>query len=153
MTSDTATWDDDRLLAEVRRALEHDMPVPAAVDEFATEVFDLADVARHVAELVFDSREAAGVRSAQGGREMSFRAPGVEIEVTVLAEGLRHLVGQLIPPQPATVELICRDERKTAEADRLGRFAFDDVPVGPISLRCILDDPASTVIQTEWMVI
>ncbi len=155
MTTDIATWDDNRLLAELRRALELDMPVPAAVDEFATEVFDLADVGRHVAELVFDSRETegAGVRSAPAGREMSFRAPGVEIEVTVLAEGLRQLVGQLIPPQEATVELICRDERRTAEADRLGRFAFDNVPVGPLSLRCVLGDEAATVVQTEWMVV
>ncbi len=155
MTTDIATWDDDRLLTEVRRAMEHDMPVPSAVDEFAAEVFDLADVARHVAELVFDSRETegAGVRSAPSGLEMSFRAPGVEIEVTVLAEGLRHLVGQLIPPQPATVELIAREERREAQADSLGRFAFDDVPVGPLSLRCVLEDEASTVIQTEWMVV
>lgn len=155
MPSNIATWDDNRLLVELRRALEHELPVPAAVDEFATEVFDLADVARHMAELVFDSRETerSGVRTAQAGREMWFRAPGVEIEVSVLAEGLRHLVGQLIPPQPATVELMCRDERRTAQADRLGRFTFDDVPVGPLSLRCVLDDDDATVIQTEWMVI
>ncbi len=148
-------WDDERLLAELKRAVARTLPVPAAVDEFAAEVYDLADVPGNVAELVFDSRdeERSGVRTAQPSREMSFRAPGVEVEVTVLAEGLRQLVGQLIPPQPATVELMCRDVRTTVQADRLGRFVFDEVPEGPLSLRCVLDDDASTVVQTEWMII
>lgn len=155
MATKITQWDDDRLLAELKRAVELAMPVPAAVDEFAAEVFDLVDVPGHVAELVFDSRETerTGVRTAQPSREMSFRAPGVEVEVTVLAEGVRHVVGQLIPPQPATVELMCRDERRTAQADSLGRFTFDDVPAGPLSLRCVLGDDPANVIQTEWMVI
>lgn len=149
------SWSEERLLAELKEAMRAARPVPAAVDEFAREIFDLVDVPGSVAELVFDSRETepAGVRTAQPSREMSFRAPGVEIEVTVLAEGLRHVVGQLIPPQRATVELMLRDERRTAEADRLGRFSFDDVPAGPLSLQCVLEDDAATVVQTEWMVI
>ncbi len=155
MSQHHTAWADEELLAELRQALEDALPVPAAVDEFAEAVFDLVGMPRHVAALVFDSRqeEPAGVRSSVGSREMSFRAPGVEIEVSVLAEGRRHLVGQLIPPQPATVEMICRDERREASADSLGRFTFDDVPVGPLSLRCVLGDDSATVVQTEWMVI
>lgn len=154
-TNDIKHWDHDRLLRELRDALEEAHPVPASVDEFAMSVQDLVRIDAHVAELIFDSLvdEVAGTRSVVPNREMTFSAPGVQMEVTVMAEGVRHLVGQLVPPQPAAIELFYHDERRETEADGLGRFTFEDVPSGPLSLRCTLNDEYSTVVQTQWVVL
>ena len=43
-------------------------------------------------------------------------------------------------------------ETKRVMSDHLGRFTLHDVPVGPISLRCIYGDDAS-VVQTDWMLL
>ncbi len=153
MTHDIKHWDQDRLLAELKAALMEARPVPASVDEFALSVQDLVRIDAHLAELIFDSLvdEVAGTRGAVPNREMTFSAPGVQMEVSVMAEGIRHLVGQLVPPQPATVELFYHDERRETEADGLGRFTFEGVPGGLLSLRCTLGDEYSTVVQTQWI--
>ncbi len=153
--NDIQQWDRNRLLQELKIALTEADPVPASVDEFALSVQDLVHIDAHVAELIYDSLvdEVAGIRTQVPSREMTFSAPGVQMEVTVMAEGTRHLVGQLVPPQAATVELFYQDHKRQAEADGLGRFTFEDVPSGPLSLRCTLGDEGSTVVQTQWVVL
>ena len=152
MTADTSQWSDDQLMAELGATLDELDPVPAAATEFAKAAFTWRSIDAELAELVFDSAEEqlAGVRSAGGARQMTFRAPGLEIEVVVVAEGARRLVGQLVPPQSAEVELLVGTEVRTATSDSLGRFTFLDVPVGPVSIRCTVDE---TTIQTDWMIV
>ena len=148
---------DERLLEELRLAIEEADPIPGSVDEFAAAIFDLVDVEGHVANLVWDSQSApeAGVRSAAlADRAMTFQAPGVEIEITVLGEGRRRLVGQLVPPQAADIEIYHRLAVSAhTRSDSLGRFVFNDLPLGPLSLTCRLDDDGQTVVQTEWTIV
>lgn len=147
---------DDQLLAELAEGLAQADPVPGEVTEFAKAAFAWRSMDAQLAELVFDSsqEELTGVRSSAGARQLTFRAPGVEIEVVMMSEEARRLIGQLVPPQPATVELRYKDEVRSVQSDHLGRFTFHDVPIGPISIRCVIpDDGAETVVQTDWMIL
>lgn len=150
---DFGQMDDQQLLAVLGKVLDAADPVPAAVTEFAKAGFGWRNLDAELAELVFDSatEELVGVRSAADTRQVTFRAPGVEIEVAVVAEGTRRIVGQLVPPQPATIELRHGKQHQTTESDSLGRFTFHDVPAGPISLRCDLGGDQS--VQTDWLIV
>lgn len=147
---------DDRLMAELAAAVEAGDPVPTAVIDAAKASYTWRTVDAELAELVFDSafEELAGVRGGEETtRQVTFRAPGVEIEVAVLSEGARRIIGQLVPPQPAEIELRYGSDARTVQSDHLGRFTFHDVPVGPISLRCTFGDDESQVVQTDWMLL
>jgi hypothetical protein len=150
---DIHSIDDQQLLAVLGRAIDAADPVPAAVTEFAKAGFSLRTLDAELAELVFDSatEELVGVRSEGETRQVTFRAPGVEIEVAVVAEGTRRIVGQLVPPQSATIELRHGTERQVTQSDTLGRFTFYDVPAGPVSLRCDLGGDQS--VQTDWLIL
>jgi hypothetical protein len=150
---DYNAMDDDQLLEVLGRALRVADPVPSAVTEFAKAGFAWRDIDAELAELVFDSatEELVGVRSESDTREVTFRAPGVEIEVAVLSEDARRIVGQLVPPQAVQIELRYGAERRSATSDDLGRFTFLDVPTGPISLRFVLGE--GQTIQTDWLIV
>ncbi len=146
---------DEQLLRDVGAAIAAADDVPASVIDAAKASFTWRTVDAELAELVFDSasEELVGVRSgAEATRQMTFRAPGVEIEVAVLSEGTRRIVGQLVPPQQAEIELRYGNESRTVQSDNLGRFTLHDVPAGPISLRCSFGDNGS-VVQTDWMIV
>ena len=144
---------DKRLLAELSAALDATDPVPARVIESAKESFTWRTIDAELAELVFDSAEGqlAGVRGVDGTRQVTFKAPAIEIEVAIISDGSRRLVGQLVPALEGTVELRFEEETHTTEADHLGRFSFEDVPLGPISLRVALPDGA--LVETAWTLV
>ena len=144
---------DDRLLEELASALDATDPVPERFIEAAKESFTWRTIDIELAELVFDSAEAelAGVRGADATRQVTFQAPGFEIEVAIISDGTRRLVGQVVPPHEGTVELHFGEQSVSTEADSLGRFSFEDVPLGPISLRLELHDGA--VVQTAWTLV
>ena len=150
---DYNAMDDDQLLEALGQALRETDPVPNAVTEFAKAGYGWRNLDAQLAELVFDSavEELVGVRSESETREVTFRAPGVEIEVAVLSEDSRRIVGQLIPPQAADIELRYNGETRSTRSDHLGRFTFHDVPQGPISLRCDLGDDQT--VQTDWLIV
>lgn len=143
---------DDDLTIALSRALDMSDPVPESVTMFAKAAIEWRTLDTELAELVFDSAmdEVVGVRSESGTRQLTFRAPGVEIEVAILAEGRRRIVGQLVPPQEAAVELRFGAESHRTMSDSLGRFTFDGVPAGPISLRCTL--AGDHTVQTDWLI-
>jgi hypothetical protein len=102
--------------------------------------------------------EVTGIRaSAKPGspewRELSFRASGLTIELEITGAGQeRRLTGQLIPRQPAVVDIRHADGVIAVEADDLGRFSAEAVPPGQISLRSRLGpvtDQSSVV--TGWV--
>lgn len=157
MTNDDTTpsggpLGDDELIELLGQALDRADPVPERVMDGARAALTWRTIDTELAELVFDSaRELAGVRADEDPhRQITFRAPGVEIEVMVIDEGRRRLVGQLVPPSVATVELVGGDAVRSAQTDRLGRFAFDDLAPGPVRLAVLGLDGASTV-QTDWV--
>jgi hypothetical protein len=130
------------LEAELRAPAARLEPVPdrlvqAAVDAYAWRTVD-ADLAELVFDSLADSQEAALVRGGEGERLLSFQASSLTIEIEVTAAGAaRRLVGQLVPPQRADVEIRRQDDVVTIATDELGRFIADSLPAGPVSLRCV----------------
>lgn len=145
---------DEQLLRRLAAAFDAADPLPEAVVAAAKASFTWRTIDAELAALVFDSaaEELVGVRSAAATRQMTFRTPGVEIELALATEPNRRLIGQLVPPQTAEVELHHEDGVWTAQADSLGRFSLQDVPTGSVRLTCRLTDASATV-QTEWMII
>lgn len=136
-----------QVLAEV------DAP-PAHVVDLAKDAFVWWGMDAELAELVYDSATTTAgtdVRSAAPERQMTFRAPGLEIEVEVVSERTRTVIGQLVPAQPARVELRHAGRREEADADQLGRFLFEGVAAGPIKLTVVTAGGAT--VQTEGLVI
>jgi len=144
---------DDELLALVGRALRTTEPVPDRVVTGARAAWTWRTIDEELAELVFDSaQELTGVRSEDTARQLTFRAPGVEIEVMVVDDGARRIVGQLIPPGNYTVRLAVGDEVLDQQCDRLGRFTFEPVPLGPVRIS-ILGADGGHVVSTEWVLL
>lgn len=146
---------DEQLLSRLTEALDVAEPLPASVVEAAKATFTWRTIDAELAALVFDSatEELAGVRSSAATRQMTFRTPGVEIELVVVSETSRRLVGQLVPPQAAEIELHHEDETRTVQSDNLGRFTFHDVPAGSIRLTCRFGSETEAIVQTEWIII
>ena len=144
---------DDVMLGLLRDALGDVDPIPEHVRAAACEAILWRTLDAELAELVFDSSvdDLVGVRSEGSDRQVTFRAPGVEIEVGVMGSGTREIIGQLVPPQTATVELRSDDTVRETRTDRLGRFRFPDVSSGSVSIVVTTED--GTRIATEWMVL
>ena len=148
---------DEQLISHLAEALDAADPMPPGVIEAAKATFTWRTIDAELAALVFDSasEELVGVRGAEAdaARQMTFRTPGVEIELVVVSETSRRLVGQLVPPQAAEIELHHEDTTAIARSDNLGRFTFNDVPTGSVRLTCRLPEEDGAVIQTEWIII
>jgi hypothetical protein len=150
---------DDVLVDELRRVAELADPVPARVLDAARGSFAWRTIDAELAALAFDSatesRSEALVRSAGEGRFLTFESPvlAVEVEVTPV-DSERRLVGQLVPPQRAAIEIRHAGGVLAVEADELGRFSADGVASGPVALVCRVEGEAgpSTVV-TDWLVI
>lgn len=148
------TDDNEReLLDALQRVLEVVDAPPAHVIANAREAFTWHGVDAELAELVYDSaiEAAPAVRAADAARQVTFRAPGLEIEVEVVSERTRIVVGQLVPAQAAAIELRQDAATRTTEADALGRFSFDAVSPGAIKLTVVTASGAT--VQTEGLTI
>jgi len=144
---------DDDLLELVGRALRAADPVPDRVLDGARAAWTWRTIDEELAELVFDSAaELTGVRSEDTARQLTFRAPGMEIEVMVTDETTRRIVGQLVPPGSFTITLVSGDAALSDTTDRLGRFAFDAVAPGPVRL-VVADADGTAVVTTEWVLL
>lgn len=147
---------EDELYEELRAVLHRADPVPAAVEEAARASFTWRTVDAELAELAYDSAldddRLAGVRSvAAGPRTVTFEGAGVTVEVEVAEEGgRRRLLGQLVPPGVASVDVRHGAGVVTVTADEVGRFTVEALPPGPVSLRCT---PAGggAAVETSWL--
>ena len=111
------------------RALRAAEPVPDHVVDGARAAWTWRTIDEELAELVFDSAvELTGVRSEDTARQLTFRAPGVEIEVMVVDDAARRIVGQLIPPGECAVQLTI--------GDRVHRGARPTTSAASRSSRC-----------------
>lgn len=141
---------DNDLLELVGRALSAADPVPDRVLEGARAAWTWRTIDEELAMLVFDSAaELTGVRSEDTARQLTFRAPGMEIEVMVVDEASRRIVGQLVPPGSFAITLLAGAAESTQTSDRLGRFSFDHVAPGPVRL-AVTDLDGTAVVATEW---
>ncbi|MGH3321959.1 MAG: hypothetical protein ACRDN9_17660 [Streptosporangiaceae bacterium] len=149
---------DESLLDELRTVLAMIDPVPRQVDKAARASFDWRTIDVELAELVADSavQPFAVVRTPApdaGPRLLTFEAPGLTIEVEVADEGdERRLIGQLVPPQVADVEVRWRGGSLRGNSDTIGRFIAAPVPAGPVSVACWLGDSPTPVV-TSWVTI
>jgi hypothetical protein len=150
---------DNELEEELRRIAAQVEPVPPGLIDAAVGAFAWRTIDADLAELVFDSSadqdEAALVRGTGQARMLSFRAGSmtIDVEVTATAES-RTLVGQLTPPQEASVDIQQATGMDTVHADELGRFSAGPLRAGPLSLRC---HPGARLSQppvvTDWVTI
>jgi hypothetical protein len=147
---------DAQLLDELRRAAGQVDPPPPAVVEAARSSFTWRTIDAELAALIFDSgvdRPATPLRGGEGPRLMTFSSSGLDIEVEVVDLGSRRqLVGQLVPPQAADIDVRHAGGTTTIQADQLGRFRADAIGAGPVSLRCRLAAaPSARPVVTEWV--
>lgn len=143
---------DDELVEAIKAGLELNDPVPTSALEAAKAAFTWRTIDAELAELVYDSAESGlvGVRG-EAARQVTFRSPGVEIEVMVIDERARRIVGQLVPPQQATVEVHTSAGVREQGSDSLGRFSFEGIAPGPVKLSVQTADGGTVV--TEWTII
>lgn len=144
---------EERLIEALSQALAATDPIPGHVVEAAREAIFWQTIDAELAELVFDSSTELllSVRGADLVRQVTFRSPGVEIEVMVTDEGNRRVVGQLVPPQVALVELRFGKHVLTTSTDSLGRFTFADVQPGSVQLA--VRPETGALVVTERLVI
>jgi hypothetical protein len=143
---------DDALHELLGLALRQSEPVPGHVVDMARGAFTWRTIDQELADLVFDSAtELMGVRDHGGARQLTFQAPGLEIEVMVADPEARRLVGQLVPAREATVRLEGTDDALEQLTDRFGRFTFDGAPSGPVRFTVVGPDDAA--VTTDWVLL
>ncbi|MEX2250847.1 MAG: hypothetical protein WD895_02110 [Acidimicrobiia bacterium] len=153
--SENRDYTESQLLELLRQGLESTDPVPADVNEFAMAALTWRTIEAELAEIAFDSASEetpAGVRGPAGERMLSYETATLSIDIEYRS-GIRRLIGQVAPPQPAKVELHHSKGTLTTVADDLGRFSFEDVEPGPVSIVCTSHGPDPDVIKTEWTVL
>jgi hypothetical protein len=146
---------DERLLAALRGLLDRSAPLPARLVEMAKESYTWRTVDAELAALTSDSLvdpPVGSVRGAAAPRSLTFEAGDLSIEVEVAELGPdRRMLGQLIPPQPARIEVRQDDLTRTVEADVVGRFVVEGLSARPVRLRCHLQGRRPVV--TEWVIV
>lgn len=158
--SDSANRADEheaRFLHALRRTIEQHDPVPADVERVARESFTWRTVDAELADLAYDSlfddASLAGVRSGEAPRALTFAGATFSVELEVEEQGdRRRLLGQLVPPAGADIEVRHAGGPSSLEADTMGRFATE-VETGLVSLRCRLRDGEGAVLETAWVVV
>lgn len=148
---------DEQLARRLARMFAADDAPPADVVELAKLSFGLRAVDAELAALTADSAtDSAALAVRAGGygdepRLLTFETAGLAIEVEVSAVGgRRRLLGQLIPPGPAVVEVrqTAAPATPSVHADAQGRFVVEQLEPGPISLTCHRAGHRS--VATEW---
>lgn len=143
----------DSLIVMLSRAFDLLEPLPPEVLDAARGAFAWRNVDAELAELLFDSAaELTGVRDFDAARQLTFGTADLEVELMVVDESARRVVGQLVPARPATVTLQSASMEVGAPADGLGRFSFDGLPTGPV--RFAVDrGGAAPAVTTDWIVL
>lgn len=142
----------EEFFAALQRVVRDRDTVPAGVVAAAKASFSWRSVDEELAALVYDSADEpgllAGVRGGGSARQLTFASGDLTIEVEVDGPG-RSLVGQIIPAQPATVEIRHLDGSALVSVDDLGRFDLPRVPDGPVSFRC--EPSVGGRVATDWV--
>ena len=145
---------DQELINLLGETLDEVDPVPADVSEFAKAAFDWRNIDGELANIEFDSSTEdvrSGVRSTATARMLSFVAGEWTIDIEY-NEHTRRLIGQVSIDHRCTIELHFAGGAVGAYSDELGRFDFDDVLPGPVSI--VVRTPGDLhIIKTEWTVL
>ncbi|HEV8064112.1 MAG TPA: hypothetical protein VGP46_04730 [Acidimicrobiales bacterium] len=113
-----------------------------------------------LAELVFDSAddEPAGRQASVRGvdaavaatRQLTFEGPDLLLEVQIDGRN-RELTCQVVPPQPASLEIRHASGTIDLGRDQFGTFYTPQVPAGAVSLRCVAHLVGETATATSWV--
>ena len=146
------------LLHTLRGVVNRMDPVPQAVEEAARVSYTWRTIDADLADLAYDSLldedRLAGVRGDDGPRTLSFEGPTFGVELEVTEEGpRRRLVGQVVPPDQADIEVRHSGGLLRVTADHVGRFAAEGVVPGPVSLRVKVAEGEAPVLETAWVTI
>jgi hypothetical protein len=145
---------DEPLLDELRHLFEQSGP-PSRVVEAAKESYTWRTVDAELAELTSDSlvdQPAVQTRGPSDRRSLTFEAPDLVVEVEVTMSGRqRQLLGQLVPVQPAEIEVNQAGTTTVVHADAAGRFMVTGLEARPVSLRCRL--AGRRPVTTEWVLL
>lgn len=147
---------DEQLLAELRRVAQQIDPVPVWVTQAACAAFAWRRADAQLAKLAYDSvlddQRLAAIRGGHERRQLRFEAPGLSVDIEVASVGRRRrrINGQLTPSQLARIEIRHSEGITAAKSDELGQFAADDLPSGPMSLRCRVGPTNARIIDTSW---
>lgn len=141
--------DDDRLIDQLREAVEDADPVPPHLLKGAGAAFAWRTIDDELALLRFDSAlsDEVLVRASGASAQLSFTTAVATIDVEVVAD---TIVGQAVPA-PTAVELQCSDgDRLRARCDGAGQFRFDRPARGPVRLRVPYGGGA---VVSEWFTV
>jgi hypothetical protein len=149
---------DERLLTALRAVALRVDPVPDEVEDAARGAFAWRTIDADLAELAYDSLldddHLAGVRSGDAPRTLTFEGPAFSVEIEVAEEGARRrLLGQLVPPAPARIEVRHSGGLLQLGADEVGRFSAEGVAAGPMSLRCRVEGTEGPPLDTAWVTV
>lgn len=150
---------DNELLAQVRVMFDETDPVPEILVDAARATLSWRTIDAELAELTTDSLlEGAAVRSGRAPRLLTFTAGAatlvVEVAEHVRGAGIgRRLLGQILSPRPAEVEVRHAAGTTSVTADEFGRFRAEEVPPGPISLACRFGGALQPQLVTSWVTI
>jgi hypothetical protein len=140
-------------LTRLREALQEPAQVPPHVVEGAYAAFSWRTIDAELAELTYDSshdRAAATVRSEEQAalRALTFVSASLTVELEV---DERRLMGQLVPPQQATVTVVVQGGPvATVETDQLGCFLVESAPDTVFRLRVVVED---RTVETDWVIV
>ncbi len=149
--------DETGLEEELRQAAARFDPVPGELLQVAAEAYTWRTIDAELAELAYDSLvdqdEISLVRGPPERRLLSFQTDDLTIDLEVTrTNSARGLVGQLVPPRQANVEIRVRAAAIAVDTDELGRFRAGPVPAGPMSLRCrVVSAESGTDVVTDWV--
>lgn len=108
-----------------------------------------------LAVLVYDSANEpeplAGIRGDASGstRQLTFESPSLTIEVQLEGSG-RELTCQVVPPQPASLEIRHDGEALRIMSDEFGTFYAPWLPAGLVNLRCTPLNGEAEPVVTSW---
>ena len=142
-------WDDDnQIAAMLDEALREERAVPRDFVEAGKTAFIWRSIDAELAALVYDSHHAPVTTRTDTAaiRALTFATAHLTIELEIAQDSL---IGQLVPPGVAEVELQTRvDNPVTVTTDELGCFTIRHRPTGAFRLRC---RNSTADVLTSWI--
>ncbi|MGF1597218.1 MAG: hypothetical protein ACFCVK_09860 [Acidimicrobiales bacterium] len=142
--------DDDRLLDELRTAVNAFDPVPDRLMAAARAAFVWRTVDEELAHLQFDSLAGSDevlVRTGGSSVHLSFATSGASVEIEI---GPEALLGQVVPPA-MSIRLVRADGGADIQScDGEGQFRFPRPVSGPVRLVATVEGGD---IVTEWFTV
>ena len=144
--------DDNELMAAIQRAVAESAIVPPGAFEVARVAFQLRaiDSELELLTMLYDSSldGEAVVRGSSyvSAQYLTFQGNELTLEVEISTD---NILGQVIPPQVASVSLVTSDgEFAACETDDLGGLLLPRPPSGHVRLAC---RTAASSLLTDWI--